>query len=143
MRAKCIAKLFSFMWEVCCWANKTSFLRHLAHFSREKTGKTPFICHENWLISTFGSLYTTGFCWKLVLTCNIFSPNCVRPWNQPTVYKYFLDWNTYISSYNLMKDFSPLSLLIDHHTGFTALLIDKNTYWWILLTSHFESLLNN
>lgn len=34
-------------------------------------------------------LCTTGFCWKLVLTCSVFSPNCVCPWNQPIVYKYF------------------------------------------------------
>lgn len=59
------------------------------------------------------------------------------------LYISILDWNTYISSYHLMKDFSPLGLLIDHHAGFTALLIDKNTYWQILLTSHFEFLLNN
>lgn len=59
------------------------------------------------------------------------------------LYKSILDWNTYISSFNLIKNFSPLGLLIDHHGGFAVLLIVKNTYWQILLSSHFEFLLNN
>lgn len=59
------------VWTIYC----SFILSHLAYFSSEDWADVSYLLWK--LISTSGSLCTTGFCWKLILTCNVFSPNCV------------------------------------------------------------------